>query len=63
MTRQFDRKELEREKYNQDHSATSHLTKENQVLKNQNEKLKDKVAKLKARLKNVEMLLEQLKSK
>jgi hypothetical protein len=62
MTRQFDRKELERERYIEDHSSTNHLKEENQVLKHENEKLKDKVARLKAQLANAKMLLEQYKA-
>lgn len=47
MTRDFDRKEFERDQYLQDHSSTRHLKIEIEELKKENEKLKKQVAKLK----------------
>lgn len=47
MTRDFDRKESEREQYLQDHSSTRHLKMEVEELRKENEKLKKQVAKLK----------------
>ncbi len=46
MTRQFDRKETERQQYLLDHSSTKHLKIEVEELKKENEKLKKKVEKL-----------------
>jgi hypothetical protein len=46
MTRQFDRNELEREKYNQDHGSTRHLKEEIQELKKVIVKLEKKIEKL-----------------
>lgn len=46
MTRDFDRKETERQQYIQDHSSTRNLKEEIRELKEENEKLKKKIEKL-----------------
>jgi hypothetical protein len=52
MSRDFDRKEIEREQYIQDHSSTNLLKEENANLRIENEKLKEQVKALKKQLKN-----------
>ncbi len=47
MTRDFDRKESERQQYIQDHSSTKHLKEEIESLKKENEKLKKQLKKYK----------------
>lgn len=47
MTRDFDRKESEREQYLQDQESTRHLKIEIEELKKENEKLKKQITKLK----------------
>lgn len=54
MTREFDRKDSEREQYLQDHSSTRHLKVEIEELKKENEKLKKQIAKLKDIVKELE---------
>ena len=46
MSREFDRKETERQQYIQDHSSTKHLKERIVELETENEKLKKKIEKL-----------------
>ena len=46
MTRDFERKETERQQYNQDHSSTKYLKERISELEKENEKLKKKIEKL-----------------
>lgn len=50
MTRDFDRKEAERQSYLQDHSSNRYLKEEVDSLRRENEKLKRKVEKLQAEI-------------
>jgi len=57
MTRDFDRKESERQQYIQDHSSTKHLKEEIESLKKENEKLKKQIVKLKKQIHKEEYVL------
>lgn len=50
MTRDFDRKEAERQSYLQDHSSNRYLKEEVESLRRENKKLKRKVEKLQAEI-------------
>ena len=53
MTRDFDRKEAEREKYLQDHSSTRFLTSKVAELEAENAKLKEQIADLKSTIREL----------